>query len=76
MARYETFILSKLDPESGVMQGTTKDGKKREFTLSVVRDLATNAIDLQVSPAFTDEESASWFEDSEPWSEPELVGSE
>ena len=71
--KFEAYLV---EQEEGLQQfqGVTFDGKRREFGIQLVRDLATNKLTLEPYPHFTDPGSATWFEDSEPWTEEELRG--
>lgn len=73
--RNESFDITRIDTETGVVQGTTVDGKVREFSLVVDRDLATNKLSLGVVPHYTDPQSDTpAFSESETWTEDERRG--
>lgn len=73
---YEAFFTKKVKVTDAQIQiqGSTVDGKLREFELSFARNLVTNRIMLQPVRHYGDPESAPWFEDSEPWTEDEMRG--
>jgi len=72
--KFESFVIEK--QEGHRCQGMTFDGKRREFGIQLVRDLATNKLTLEPYRHFTDPESEQWFHDSEPWTEAERLGQE
>jgi len=67
--RYEAFEIINIDGTH--LQGKTVDGKVREFSIEIVRDLVTNELDLVPYRHFIDGDSISWFPGSEPWTEEE-----
>ena len=71
--KFESFVIDKVE-DSNKFQGRTFDGKRREFGIQLVRDLATNKLTLEPYRHFTDPDSEKWFEDSEPWTEAERLG--
>jgi hypothetical protein len=71
--QFESFVIEQAE-DGNKFQGLTFDGKRREFGIQLVRDLATNKLTLEPYPHFTDPGSERWFEDSEPWTEAERLG--
>lgn len=74
--RYEAFVIEAVDESSGMMQGVTSEGKRREFCLVVHRDKVTNNLTLDVARHFVDPSSKPRWENSEPWEPNEIKGDE
>lgn len=66
MTDYEAFAITAVGP-TGVCQGTTSDGRVREFALVVHRNLDTDELSLDVARHYSDPRSLAAFVGSEPW---------